>query len=250
MALNNYQWQVMRTMPTKAASVFNLDVVTRLSAQLEMMNKKIDSLHSLSQVHPIMQYDSNPRGVANPEYPPYGYGMENEQAHYTGKPFLATAKTKIDVGTRELILRVGDESISLQAFDSARTSSDKVEKVNLVGNQIGQLSPQETPQGYKPKPNHGPQAVQAHNSELLVESDPRQETVVSEEDGTITLQALDSARTSSNKGTNINSIDNHLVQPSLEEASRNHLAELDLRPSADKEETHKEQSLRVDKLKE
>ncbi|KAA3473735.1 Retrovirus-related Pol polyprotein from transposon 17.6 [Gossypium australe] len=50
-----------------------------------------------------------------------------------GKPFLATARTKIDVGTRELILRVGDESISLQALDSARTSSDEVrKKIQLI----------------------------------------------------------------------------------------------------------------------
>ncbi|KAA3465698.1 reverse transcriptase [Gossypium australe] len=197
-----------------------------------------------------------------------------------GRPFLATARFKIDVGTGELILRVGDESISLQAFDSARTSSDECEKVNSVDNQIIQLSPQETPQGYKP-------------DELLVESDPRQEPVVSEgkvevshdlpnpvnteyqarvpypdaikkdhteeefgeltlrvDNETVTLQALELARISSNKGTNINSIDNHLVQPSLQEASRNHLDELDLRPRANKEETHKEQSLRIDKLKE
>ena len=31
MSLNNYQWQVMRIKPTKAASVFNLDAVTMLS---------------------------------------------------------------------------------------------------------------------------------------------------------------------------------------------------------------------------
>ncbi|KAA3485178.1 nifU-like protein 2, chloroplastic [Gossypium australe] len=67
MALNNYQWQFMRTIPTKAASVFNLDAVSMLS----------------NQTHPVMQCDTR-GGVANPEYPPYGYGMENEQAHYTG----------------------------------------------------------------------------------------------------------------------------------------------------------------------
>ncbi|KAA3483472.1 Retrovirus-related Pol polyprotein from transposon opus [Gossypium australe] len=42
-----------------------------------------------------------------------------------GRPFLATAKTKIDVATGELILRVSDESINLQALDSARTTVNK-----------------------------------------------------------------------------------------------------------------------------
>ncbi|NAW32775.1 hypothetical protein FGF87_23400, partial [Salmonella sp. sc-h43] len=35
-----------------------------------------------------------------------------------GRPFLATAKTIIDVGTGELTLRLGDETITLQARNS------------------------------------------------------------------------------------------------------------------------------------
>ncbi|KAK5836691.1 hypothetical protein PVK06_012490 [Gossypium arboreum] len=38
-----------------------------------------------------------------------------------GRPFLATAKTIIDVGTGELTLRVGDETITLQARNSSNT---------------------------------------------------------------------------------------------------------------------------------
>ncbi|KAK5771250.1 hypothetical protein PVK06_047440 [Gossypium arboreum] len=38
------------------------------------------------------------------------------------RPFLATAKTIIDVGTGELTLRVGDETITLQARNSGNTS--------------------------------------------------------------------------------------------------------------------------------
>ena len=40
MSLNNYQWQVMRTKPTKAVDVFNVDLVTMLSNQVELLNKK------------------------------------------------------------------------------------------------------------------------------------------------------------------------------------------------------------------
>ena len=39
-----------------------------------------------------------------------------------GRPFLATARTIIDVGTGELTLRVGDETITLQARNSSNTS--------------------------------------------------------------------------------------------------------------------------------
>ncbi|KAK5842574.1 hypothetical protein PVK06_004947 [Gossypium arboreum] len=39
-----------------------------------------------------------------------------------GRPFLATAKTIIDVGTGELTLRVGDKTITLQARNSSNTS--------------------------------------------------------------------------------------------------------------------------------
>ncbi|KAG8486469.1 hypothetical protein CXB51_019760 [Gossypium anomalum] len=50
MSLNNYQWQVMRIKPTKAAGVFNLDTVTMLSNQVELLNKKIDDLYGFTQV--------------------------------------------------------------------------------------------------------------------------------------------------------------------------------------------------------
>ena len=39
-----------------------------------------------------------------------------------GWPFLKTAKTIIDVGTGELTLRVGDETITLQPCNSSNTS--------------------------------------------------------------------------------------------------------------------------------
>ncbi|KAA3479244.1 pentatricopeptide repeat-containing protein chloroplastic-like [Gossypium australe] len=59
MSLNNYQWQVMRTKPTKAASVFNLDAVAMLSNQVELLNKKVDGLCGSLQEHPVMQCDTN-----------------------------------------------------------------------------------------------------------------------------------------------------------------------------------------------
>ncbi|KAA3465596.1 Integrase, catalytic core [Gossypium australe] len=66
--------------------------------------------------------------------------------------FLATARTKIDVGTGELILRVGDETITLQALDSARTSSNKCENINSIDNHS------EAPQNYTTEPYTRPHA--------------------------------------------------------------------------------------------
>ncbi|KAK5811220.1 hypothetical protein PVK06_026544 [Gossypium arboreum] len=84
MLLNNYQWQIMRTKPTKIAGVYNVDSVTMLSNRVELLNKKIDGFLSSSQVHPVMQYEANGGGSSNSEYPPYGHNMENEQLNYMG----------------------------------------------------------------------------------------------------------------------------------------------------------------------
>jgi len=71
-----------------------------------------------------------------------------------GRPFLATARTKIDVATGELILCVGDESINLQALDSARTTVDEGKKAISVNNHIIQSSSQETEQSLSPDLAH------------------------------------------------------------------------------------------------
>ncbi|KAG8498918.1 hypothetical protein CXB51_005289 [Gossypium anomalum] len=67
MSLNNYQWQVMRTKPTKTAGIYNVDSVTMLS----------------NQVHPAMKCDSNGGGVPT-EYPPFNPTTEEEQVNYMG----------------------------------------------------------------------------------------------------------------------------------------------------------------------
>ncbi|KAA3461627.1 Transposon Ty3-I Gag-Pol polyprotein [Gossypium australe] len=64
-----------------------------------------------------------------------------------GRPFLATAKTKIDV-----------DAVTFQSLDSARTSSNQGENVNSINNLSVNPSFQETQQGYKPELNHGPRA--------------------------------------------------------------------------------------------
>ncbi|KAA3465976.1 general transcriptional corepressor trfA-like [Gossypium australe] len=60
---------------------------------------------------------------------------------------MTIARTIIDVGTGELVLRVGDEMITLQACDSMRVSSNRDEfKCSVkVSNHVAQLSLQEIP---------------------------------------------------------------------------------------------------------
>ncbi|KAK5793306.1 hypothetical protein PVK06_034448 [Gossypium arboreum] len=82
-SLNNYQWKVMRTKPTKAAGVFNLDVVTMLSNQVELLNKKVEGLYGSTQVHPVMRCDSNGGGV-HTEYQSFNPSTEEEQVQYMG----------------------------------------------------------------------------------------------------------------------------------------------------------------------
>ncbi|KAA3472399.1 protein kinase 2B, chloroplastic-like [Gossypium australe] len=73
-----------------------------------------------------------------------------------GRPFLAIAKTRIDVGTGELTLRIGDETIILQALESARTLSNESENINSIN--VHSVRPffQEAPRNYTseqyPKP--------------------------------------------------------------------------------------------------
>ena len=78
MSLKNYQWQVMRIKPTKATGVLNLDTVTLLSDQVELLNKKIDGFLNSSQVHPVMQYEASGGGTSHSEYRPYGQNIDNE----------------------------------------------------------------------------------------------------------------------------------------------------------------------------
>ena len=51
-----------------------------------------------------------------------------------GRPFLATARTIIDVGTSELTLRVGDETITLQARNLNNTSNIEGGCINYATN--------------------------------------------------------------------------------------------------------------------
>ena len=83
MSLNNYQLQVMRTKPMKAAGVFNLDVVTMISNQVELLNKKIDGLYGSTQVHLVIRYYSNGGGACK-EYQPFNPCIKEEQVQYMG----------------------------------------------------------------------------------------------------------------------------------------------------------------------
>ncbi|KAA3465760.1 protein kinase 2B, chloroplastic-like [Gossypium australe] len=80
-------------------------------------------------------------------------GEDNSIPLILGRPFLATARTKIDVSAGELILCVVDESISLQALDSVRTSSSQGENINSINNHSVKPSFQEAPRNYTIEPD-------------------------------------------------------------------------------------------------
>ncbi|KAK5785574.1 hypothetical protein PVK06_040170 [Gossypium arboreum] len=84
MSVNNYQWQVLRTKPMKIVGVYNVDSVTMLSNQVELLNKKIDGFLSSSQVHPVMQCEASSGEPDHSKYQPYGHSMDNEQLNYMG----------------------------------------------------------------------------------------------------------------------------------------------------------------------
>ena len=46
MALNSYQWQTERGVVKKASGVHNVDTYTALSAQIDALTKKIDSMNT------------------------------------------------------------------------------------------------------------------------------------------------------------------------------------------------------------
>ncbi|KAK5833771.1 hypothetical protein PVK06_017629 [Gossypium arboreum] len=83
MSLNNYQWQVMRTKPMKTAGIYNIDSVTMLSNQVELLNKKIDGLLGSTQGHPVIRCDLSGGGV-HTEYQPFNRTTEEEQVNYMG----------------------------------------------------------------------------------------------------------------------------------------------------------------------
>ncbi|KAK5833702.1 hypothetical protein PVK06_017556 [Gossypium arboreum] len=83
MSLNNYQWQVMRTKPTKTVGVYNVDSVTMLSNQVNLLNKKIDGLLGSTQIHPVMRCETNGGGACT-EYQPFNPSIEEEQVQYMG----------------------------------------------------------------------------------------------------------------------------------------------------------------------
>ncbi|KAG8478792.1 hypothetical protein CXB51_028622 [Gossypium anomalum] len=83
MLLNNYQWLVMRTKPTKKASVYNVDAINMLSNQVELLKQKIDGLLGSTQVHPVMRCDSS-GGGAHTDYQPFNPTTDEKQVHYMG----------------------------------------------------------------------------------------------------------------------------------------------------------------------
>ncbi|KAA3479617.1 Retrovirus-related Pol polyprotein from transposon 17.6 [Gossypium australe] len=203
--LNNYQWQVMRTKPTKAVSGFNLDAVTMLSNQVELLNKKID-------VTSVMQCDTNGGGMSNKEYSSYNPGIESEQMNYMGnnsrpqsnpysntnnpswrnhpnlsrggqgnqrqqpppgfqqQPYLQEKKPNLEEMITKFI------AVPETRFQITETAL-KNQQASIPGleNQLGQLA--NLPSNNETNPKEQLHAITAHESEGLDSPKPRQENV-------------------------------------------------------------------------
>ncbi|KAG8488548.1 hypothetical protein CXB51_016295 [Gossypium anomalum] len=192
MPLNNYQWQVMRTKPTKAAGVFNLDAVTILSNQVELLNKKIDSLYGSTQVHLVMRCESNGGGVHNTDYPSFNSDIEEEQRNHPNfswgghgnqrpqhppgfqqSPYQQEKKLNLEEMLTKFI------SMSETHFQNTEIAL-KNQQASIQGleTQIGQLAKliYERPQGGLPSntetnPREQLHAITVHNDEGLVEAE-------------------------------------------------------------------------------
>ncbi|KAA3461628.1 pentatricopeptide repeat-containing protein chloroplastic-like [Gossypium australe] len=190
MPLNNYQWQVTRTKPTKSAGVFNLDAVTMLSTQVEMTNKKLDSLCS-SQIHLLMQCNASGT-VANPEYPPYQPGTESEQMNYIG-----WRNHQNFSGGQGNQRQQPPQNFQNQPYPQEKRPNleEMLKKFMAATETLGQLTKIETiqirskiferPQGRLPSktkinPKEQIQAIIAHDSIVLDKSNPIQENEVEE----------------------------------------------------------------------
>ncbi|KAG8481373.1 hypothetical protein CXB51_026129 [Gossypium anomalum] len=201
MSLNNYQWQVMRTKPTKTASVYNIDSVTMLSNQVEHLNKKIDGLLGSTQVHPVMRCDSSGGGV-HTEYLPFNPTTEEEQVNYMGNnnirsqnnPYSNTYNAgwknhpNFSWGGQQ-----NQRPQNPQGFQQPPYQQEKkpnLEEMLSKFTSIGQLSKliSERPQGSlpsntEPNPREQLNAIDAQEKRVETEPEPKQENVESNSDG-------------------------------------------------------------------
>ncbi|XP_016716628.1 uncharacterized protein [Gossypium hirsutum] len=116
--------------PTIAANKFKLKPNT-----IQMLAKLVPERHQGSlpnntetnpkeQVHAITV--KSMKGLVKPEK------KDIEIPMILGRPFLAIARTIIDVGSGELVLSVGDENVTLQARDFVRVLSERDDTYHSV----------------------------------------------------------------------------------------------------------------------
>ncbi|KAG8490890.1 hypothetical protein CXB51_014751 [Gossypium anomalum] len=199
-SLNNYQWQVMRTKPTKTAGVYNVDAVNMLSNQVELLNKKIDGLLGSTQVHPVMRCDSSGGGI-HTEYQPFNPTTEEEQGGqgnqrpqnplgFQQPPYQLEKKPNLEEMLSKFI------TVSETHFQNTETAL-KNQQASIQGleTQIGQLSklifdrPQGSlPSNTEPNPREQLNAINISNEEGLIVSEPEPKKEAVEIKGKALLQ--------------------------------------------------------------
>ncbi|KAA3455756.1 protein kinase 2B, chloroplastic-like [Gossypium australe] len=102
--------------------------ITLWSGEVLIEPKKKLNLKVIEKNDGVEESKKEHKLVVREYKPPISYPEKVKKDHMNeqyGRPFLATARTIIDVGNGELVLRVGDEEVNLQAHDVVRVSSEQ-----------------------------------------------------------------------------------------------------------------------------
>ena len=88
MAMNNYQWHSSKAKLSKPAHVYNVDAITALAVQVEILSKKIDGLLITKQPTQVIECDLYGEGHGNQECQVIkSLAMPSEHVDYMGNAF-------------------------------------------------------------------------------------------------------------------------------------------------------------------
>lgn len=82
MASNGYQWSYERNKPVKANNIYEVDAITTLTAQVEAISKRLDTMQVQPQ-SPMMSCESW-GNQAGPSSPSFDRNASIEQVDYVG----------------------------------------------------------------------------------------------------------------------------------------------------------------------
>ncbi|KAG8493504.1 hypothetical protein CXB51_010865 [Gossypium anomalum] len=173
MPLNNYQWQVMRTKPTKTVGVYNVDSVNMLSNQVELLNKKIDGLLGSTHERNHPNFSWGGQGNQRPQNP---LGFQQPLYQQEKKPNLEEMLTKF-ISVSKTRFQNTKTALKNQQMSIQRLKTHICQLSKLISERLQGSLPSNT----EPNPREQLNAINVRNEEGLVEPklELRQEIVAS-----------------------------------------------------------------------